>query len=153
RSCVSSLASKMTKNLVDEAAQPLLNDMAQMVEYSPFEVNETSDGYAAIESSRPERPFLLLWDITMSEIDGYEVLRQLGEQPDTAGIPFSFITAKADRDSLRQGMAMGADDYLTKPFTFDELMSAINGRLQRHQTLLESAESRIDTLKQQLARM
>lgn len=143
----------MTKILVVEDEQPLLNDMVEMLEYSSFEVNGTSDGYAAIEFARTERPDLILCDITMPEIDGYEVLRQLREQPDTAGIPFIFITAKSDRHSLRQGMTMGADDYLTKPFTFDELMSAINGRLQRHQTLLESAESRIDTLKQQLARM
>jgi signal transduction histidine kinase len=143
----------MTKILVIEDEQALLHDMVEMLEYSSFEVSGTSDGYAAIEFARSERPDLILCDIMMPMVDGYEVLRQIREQPSTAGIPFIFITAKADRDSLRHGMTLGADDYLTKPFTFDELMSAINTRLQRQQSVMELAEGRIDTLKQQLARM
>ena len=143
----------MTKILVIEDEQALLHDMVEMLEYSSFEVSGTSDGYAAIEFARTERPDIILCDIMMPMVDGYEVLRQLREQPATASIPFIFITAKADRDSLRQGMTLGADDYLTKPFTFDELMSAINMRLKRQQDVMDIAESRVDTLKQQLARM
>jgi signal transduction histidine kinase len=143
----------MTKILVIEDEHALLHDMVEMLEYSSFEVSGTKDGYEAIEFAQTHNPDLILCDIMMPTVDGYEVLRLLRENPSTAGIPFIFITAKADRDSMRQGMTLGADDYLTKPFTFQELITAINTRLQRQQDVMEVAESRVDTLKQQLARM
>jgi two-component system sensor histidine kinase/response regulator len=143
----------MPKILVIEDEQPLLNDIMEMLEYSSYEVSGTGDGSEALEFARQHRPDLILCDIMMPVVDGYEVLKQLRQHPATATIPFIFITAKADRDSMRQGMSMGADDYLTKPFTFDELTSAINTRLQRQQAVVDTVENNVDVLKQQLARM
>ena len=143
----------MPKILVIEDEQPLLNDIMEMLEYSSYDVSGTPDGNEALEFARQHRPDVILCDIMMPGIDGYEVLKQLRQHPLTATIPFIFITAKADRDSMRQGMNMGADDYLTKPFTFDELTTAIETRLQRQQAVVDTVENNVDVLKRQLARM
>lgn len=143
----------MPKILVIEDEQPLLSDIMEMLEYSSYSVAGTRDGYEALEMARESHPDLILCDIMMPAVDGYEVLRMMRENPSTSTIPFIFITAKADRDSMRHGMTMGADDYLTKPFTFDELTTAINSRLKRQREVVETVESNMDVLKQQLARM
>lgn len=143
----------MPKILVIEDELALLNDIMEMLEYSAYEVLGTCDGYEAIEVARTHQPDLILCDIMMPAVDGYEVLKQLRENPSTNSIPFIFITAKADRDSMRYGMNMGADDYLTKPFTIEELTNAINSRLKRQQDVVENVETSMEDLKQQLARM
>jgi DNA-binding response OmpR family regulator len=68
----------------------------------------------------------------MPKIDGYKVLTPLRQNSSTEAIPFIFLTAKATKDDLRQGMELGADDYLTKPFTANELLRAISTRLEKH---------------------
>lgn len=143
----------MTRILVVEDEQALLNDIVEMLEYSSFDVAGTGNGYEALEIARADAPDIILCDIMMPTIDGYEVLKNLRGDSATASIPFIFITAKADRDSQRQGMTLGADDYLIKPFTLHELTSAIHTRLRRHQDVLEKTENSMDQLKQQLARM
>lgn len=143
----------MVRILVIEDEQPLLNDLLEMLEYSSFDASGSKDGYEAIELARTQPPDLILCDIMMPAIDGYEVLKRLRENETTASIPFIFITAKGDRESMRYGMNLGADDYLTKPFTFDELTEAIRTRLKRQHEVVEETTRSMNALKQQLARM
>ena len=77
----------------------------------------------------------------MPELDGYGVLTTLREEPLTATIPFIFLTAKADKTDLRQGMELGADDYLTKPFTDTELLKAIAARFEKQAAIMQQYTS------------
>ncbi|MBT8375881.1 MAG: response regulator, partial [Bacteroidia bacterium] len=86
-------------------------------------------------------PDLIVCDIMMPEIDGYEVLDQLSKSITTRNIPFIFLSAKTEKKDVRKGMNMGADDYLTKPFLEDELVSAIRSRLAKAEILKENHAS------------
>ena len=82
--------------------------------------------------ARSESPDLILCDVLMPQVDGFEVLRQLRQLPATADIPFVFISASADLDAQRAGLALGAADYVTKPFLLPELAALIASRLRRN---------------------
>lgn len=92
-------------------------------------------GKSGIVLARKELPDLILCDVMMPEMDGLSVLRSLRNQSDTALIPFIFLTARARTEDVREGMELGADDYLTKPIQANALLSAVATRLQRHQQL------------------
>lgn len=92
-------------------------------------------GTAGISFAQIHQPSLIVCDIMMPDMDGYEVLRALRQNPKTAMIPFIFLTAKVTMADLRQGMNLGADDYLTKPCTVDQFLEAIATRLKRQQDL------------------
>ena len=81
--------------------------------------------------ARRESPDLILCDVMMPELDGYGVLRALQADAKLALIPFIFLTAKGEKDDLRSGMNLGADDYLTKPVANNDLVQAIEARLSR----------------------
>ena len=84
-----------------------------------------------MEMARREKPDLILCDVMMPELDGYGVLHALQSDPSLARIPFIFLTAKGEKDDLRSGMNLGADDYLTKPVANADLVRAIESRLRR----------------------
>jgi DNA-binding NtrC family response regulator len=99
-----------------------------------------AEGYSGLGAENGERgvelavqhlPDLVICDVSMPGIDGYEVYELLSAQPATAVIPFIFLSARADRANVRRGMALGADDYVTKPFTRVELLDSIRTRLRR----------------------
>jgi CheY-like chemotaxis protein len=88
---------------------------ATALELEGFTVHQAADGAAGIEAARHHRPDLILCDVMMPGIDGYQVLATLRADPALCHIPFIFLTAKGEKNDLRQGMVSGADDYLTKP--------------------------------------
>ncbi|MFM7447999.1 MAG: EAL domain-containing protein [Leptolyngbyaceae cyanobacterium] len=102
-----------------------------------FEVIDGANGQAGIDLAQTHEPDLIICDIMMPKLDGYQVLEQLRQIPETARIPFIFLTAKADRADFRQGMELGADDYLTKPFKRSELLGAITARLAKQETITQ----------------
>ncbi len=105
-----------------------------------FEVFEADNGRLGVEQARIHRPDLIICDIMMPELDGYQVLQILQQDPGTAWIPVIFLTAKVAKQDVRQGMVLGADDYLTKPCTVNEFLTTINARL-RKQALLHHMSS------------
>lgn len=143
----------MTHILVVEDEKRLLQDIVEMLEFSYYEVSRAANGEEAIQLLQSIQPDLILCDVMMPCVDGYEVLAAVRGSPRISATPFIFLTAKADRDELRHGMEQGADDYLTKPFTLAELLTAINVRLRRHAEISEQSERKVEHLKQQLARM
>ncbi len=143
----------MTKVLVIEDERYLLEDITELLQYTDFEVQSASSGKLGLTLAHDYAPDLIICDIMMPDLDGYEVLEQIRNNPDTANTPFIFLTAKADRESMRQGMELGADDYLTKPFTSAELLSAINTRLRRQSQIAVHSEQKLDNVKRQLTRM
>ena len=88
-----------------------------------------------VELVKSVKPDLILCDIMMPELDGYGVLHMISRNPDTANIPFIFLTAKSEREDFRKGMNMGADDYLTKPFDDIQLLNAVEKRMKRIEQL------------------
>ncbi len=143
----------MTKVLVIEDERYLLEDITELLQYTDFEVQSASNGKEGLTLAHDYAPDLIICDIMMPDLDGYEVLEQIRSSPETANTPFIFLTAKADRESMRQGMELGADDYLTKPFTSAELLSAINTRLRRQSQIAVHSEQKLDNAKRQLTRM
>ena len=108
---------------------------AELLEMAGFAVLTAADGQLGVAQALDHKPDLVVCDIMMPVLDGYGVLQIFNQNAQLAGVPFIFLTAKTERTDLRRGMALGADDYLTKPFDKTELLSAITGRLNRFQHL------------------
>jgi signal transduction histidine kinase len=140
----------MTKILVIEDVPPLLEDILMMLNLEGFEVLGAENGLIGVQHAREWHPDLIICDIMMPEMDGYGVLAELQKDPSQATIPFIFLTAKGEKADIREGMGLGADDYLTKPFTISELMNSVNARLERQTMLAERANRRLDDLREQI---
>ncbi|MEH2282984.1 MAG: EAL domain-containing response regulator [Nostoc sp.] len=121
--------------LIIEDEEAVRENILDLLEAEDFETLAAANGRIGVDLAISEVPDLILCDVMMPEIDGYGVLTALRQDPSTAIIPFIFLTAKSAKSDFRQGMDMGADDYITKPFTRAELLSAIMNRLQKHATL------------------
>ena len=126
--------------LVIEDEQNIRSDILRMLKYEGFEAIGAENGKQGILLAREQLPDLVICDIMMPGLNGYQVLSVIRSNPVTARIPFIFLTAKASKDDMRKGMRLGADDYLAKPFTITELLGAIDARLKRHETLLHDVE-------------
>jgi CRP/FNR family transcriptional regulator, polysaccharide utilization system transcription regulator len=122
------------KILLIEDDRVMRENTAEMLELADFEVITAQNGKYGVELAQTASPDLIVCDVMMPELDGHGVLYLLSRDTKTASIPFIFLTAKAERSDMRQGMEMGADDYLTKPFEEQELLNAVNSRLQRKET-------------------
>lgn len=101
----------------------------EMLQNAGFNVLSAKDGSSGLNLAKSELPDIIICDIMMPDIDGYEVMKKLREQPDTEAIPFIFLTAKVEMKDIREGMLSGADDYITKPVTATELIRAVEARL------------------------
>jgi DNA-binding NarL/FixJ family response regulator len=122
----------MTKILLIEDNASLRRNIAQFLQFDGYNVVSAENGRAGMECIRLEKPDLIICDIMMPGLDGYEVLAQIRSEASLASIPFIFLTAKGGMSELRIGMALGADDYLPKPVARLDLLDAVRTRLQRH---------------------
>ena len=129
----------MTKILVIEDEAPLRESIVDTLTFEGYDVVEAENGQQGWQQARSEKPDLIVCDIAMPELNGYELLLKLRENPSTALLPFIFLTARADRPFMRHGMELGADDYLTKPFSHADLLAAINARLARHSAIKQAS--------------
>ncbi|MFO7321546.1 MAG: response regulator [Chloroflexota bacterium] len=143
----------MTTILVIEDHELLRSQITQILELTHFEVIDAADGITGLELARQHRPDLVLCDIILPGVNGFDVLQNLRREPALDMTPFIFLSAKTDRASLRQAMALGADDYLTKPFTTGELLSAVRARLERRDAMKLAAEKDLEHARQQLIHM
>ncbi len=122
----------MTKKiLLIEDDMTVRENTAEILELSNYKVQTASDGQKGVEEALRFNPDIIVCDIMMPELDGYGVLENLSRNPKTQYIPFIFLSAKTDHKDIRKGMDLGADDYLTKPFEEEELISAIESRLAK----------------------
>jgi DNA-binding NarL/FixJ family response regulator len=121
----------MKKILVIEDEPEMRRNISVLLRYAEFEPIAAENGRKGLELARRENPDLILCDVMMPELDGYGVLQALRLDPTLARIPFIFLTAKGEKDDLRSGMNLGADDYLTKPVGNSDLVRAIHVRLRR----------------------
>src|SRR5512135_337832 len=100
-----------------------------------YDVLEAGNGVDGVDMARRELPDLILCDVNMQKMDGYLTLSVLRNEPSTAAIPFILMTGLADNAGMRHGMELGADDYLPKPFSIEELFAAVEARLKKAQAL------------------
>ncbi|MBN3926895.1 response regulator [Nostoc sp. NMS4] len=119
------------KILVIEDEIQICANIQQILSFSDFNTITANNGLEGLQLAKTEKPDLICCDVMMPGLDGYSVLTALRQDPLTESIPVIFLTAKVDRGDFRQGMELGADDYLTKPFSMEELLKAIKARLER----------------------
>mgnify|MGYP000521764894 CR=1 FL=1 len=117
--------------LLIEDNKEMRENTSEILELSNYKVFTAENGKIGVEKAQKEKPDLIICDIMMPVLDGYGVLHLLSKKPETANIPFIFLSAKAERSDFRKGMEMGADDYVTKPFDDIELLNAIESRLKK----------------------
>jgi DNA-binding NarL/FixJ family response regulator len=123
----------MKKILVIEDEPDMRRNICALLRYNDYKAIEAENGRQGVELAHRDKPDLILCDVMMPELDGHGVLRILQQDSDLALVPFIFLTAKADKNDLRDGMNLGADDYLTKPVANADLVRAIEARLRRYQ--------------------
>lgn len=112
-----------------------------------FKPLAAEDGVSGIELAKAQIPDLIICDINMPNMDGYETLKAIRQDPVTAPIPFIFLSGASDKINMRRGMELGADDYLTKPFTHKELLAAVNTRLEKQEELARQSEKKLNELR------
>lgn len=129
----------MKKILVLEDDENVRIPLVDLLEANGYDVTACEEGRAGIERAREEDPDLILSDIMMPDVDGYAVFEALQSDPKTAIIPFIFLTAKASPADFREGLGLGADDYITKPFESRDLLESIRVRLDKYDRISRAA--------------
>lgn len=125
----------MSKILLIEDNHDVRENTAEILELANYTVFTAENGKLGVEMAMQEKPDLIICDIMMPVLDGYGVLHMINKHEELKNIPFIFLTAKAERGDFRKGMEMGADDYITKPFTDIELLNSIESRLRKVELL------------------
>ena len=136
----------MNKVLLIEDNDDVRENIAEIISLANYDVLTAENGKIGIEKAKTFAPDLVVCDIMMPEMDGYEVLRTFAADPKMATTPFIFLTAKIDKADMRMGMNLGADDYLTKPFEENDLLEAIACRLNKHDSLKKQMVKNIESL-------
>ena len=121
--------------LVIEDNTDVRENLTDILELSGFQVTAAIDGKDGVEKALEVKPDLIVCDVMMPVLDGFGVLNILSKRTETYSIPFIFLTAKTEKEDIRRGMTLGADDYVTKPFYKDELLRVIDIRLKKAEKL------------------
>ena len=138
----------MKKVLIIEDNEDVRENTADILELAGYNVTTAENGKIGVEVAKKLLPDVIICDIMMPELDGYEVLQALDKNSKTSSIPFIFLTAKTEKIDMRKGMNLGADDYLTKPFSENELLEAIQSRLNKHDFLKREFSRSIEGVSQ-----
>ena len=139
----------MRKILLIEDDVVLRENTSELLELSNYEVISAPNGKIGVAIAKDIIPDIIVCDIMMPELDGYGVLEALTVNESTQHIPFIFLSAKTERSDVRKGMDLGADDYITKPFNEDELISAIESRLAKAAILKDIREKKVAKVEEQ----
>src|SRR2546423_9746371 len=137
----------MKRVLVIEDTPEVLSFVREAIRFKGWQPLTATDGEQGLRLAINQHPDLILCDVQMPMMDGYQVLQKLREAKASSNIPFIFITAEGEKPRMRQGMDLGADDYLVKPFTLDELLSAIDARFKKFESLVEEADEKLKRLR------
>jgi two-component system, sensor histidine kinase and response regulator len=132
--------------LVVEDEKEIRSNLVELFESESFEVFSAKDGLEGTEQALKHQPDIILSDIKMPNLNGLDFFNRLKKYPETRSIPFIFLSAKAEMQDFRSGMSLGADDYLVKPINIDEILTAVNTRLQKKDVEREELEDFKNTL-------
>ncbi|MBN1430651.1 MAG: response regulator [Anaerolineae bacterium] len=138
----------MTTVLVIEDELPILEAIVRILQYHHFDVIGAENGLVGVQMARLHLPDVIICDIVMPKLDGYGVLLQLSDDPVTAAIPFIFLTAIEDWSDMRRSMELGADDYITKPCSPQDLLTAINTRLNKQESMRDRYQQQMSELRE-----
>jgi CRP-like cAMP-binding protein/CheY-like chemotaxis protein len=118
--------------LIIEDNAEIRDNTSEILTLAGYDVHPAENGRKGVDMALAKKFDLIICDIMMPELDGFGVLHILSKKPETADVPFIFLTAKTEKSDVRKGMELGADDYLTKPFDDSELLNAVETRLRKH---------------------
>jgi len=137
---------KKKKILIIDDFHPLLEEIVEFVNMEGYKALSANDGVEGIQVAIQEKPDLIICDIQMPKMNGYDVYRTLEKIPETATIPFIFLTALTQVQDFRKGLELGADDYLIKPFELDNLLLTIKKRLEKHDRYSNINKNKLDAI-------
>ena len=131
------------KILVIEDDISIKDNITDLLEVNGYKVFSAVNGYDGLELASEIIPDLILCDVMMPKLDGFEVKKRISNDQTLARIPFIFLTAKTEYSDLRKGMNLGAEDYITKPFENKELIDAVKVRLNKYDELMNTAKDTV----------
>lgn len=140
----------MKKILVIDDAEFILDSTSTLLSFEGYDVVTASDGVEGVAAAKEHAPDLILCDISMPNLDGYGVIEQLRANKETESTPFIFLTAFTEKQNMRMGMEKGADDFLVKPYTRDELLAAIESQWKKNQIVQDKIQSKVDEVGKNL---
>jgi two-component system, sensor histidine kinase and response regulator len=143
----------MQSVLIIDDSEEVRSVIAKALDYFGFYTRQAKDGMTGVQLALDWRPDLIICDVRMPAMDGYRTLAAVRELPAIAATPFIFLTAASDKSDMRRGMASGADDYLTKPFTTEELLEAVTTRLARQADLQCEIYKKAEKLRQDIVHL
>jgi len=140
----------MQKILIIEDDLSVRQSTKELLEFVGYNVKVANNGIKGINTAVKFLPDVIICDISMPVMDGYAVLNELAKNSKTSAIPFIFLTAKAEPADFKYGMHLGADDYITKPFSSGDLLKSIETRLKKKEKIIKSVKNlnRKDSLKE-----
>lgn len=142
----------MTTILIVEDDDAIRNNITRLLKLEGFDIVSAINGRLGLERLRQVRPDVVISDVSMPEMDGFELLAAIRGDPSLASVPVMLLTALDDRASMRRGMTGGADDYLAKPFTRVELLDALQGLLKKKQRVAETVQTALTSHEEHLRR-
>ncbi len=125
----------MKRILIIEDDPSIQQSISDILEGEGYKIFTAMNGKSGLDLARELKPDLIICDVMMPVMDGYEVISTLLKEENTSLIPFIFLSARVEKDNIRHGMELGADDYLTKPFRIEELIKAVEIRLKKKEIL------------------
>jgi signal transduction histidine kinase len=141
----------MQRILLIDDHEELRTEMANVLELEGFAVDQAPNGRLGLERIRTQRPDVVICDLVMPDMDGYETLQAIRGDPDTEMLPFLMLTGRDEREQMRYGMEMGADDYITKPFKVGDLLRAVNAAFDKLARVERHAQAKLEQLREQVA--
>jgi two-component system, sensor histidine kinase and response regulator len=137
--------------LIIEDEPAIRESICDLLEIEGFSVIDTELGYQGMQIAEERLPDLIICDVNLPDTDGYHILAELQNSPAAKAIPFIFLTAKGTKADLRHGMNLGADDYLVKPCTAEELLGAVATRMERQEALRVRSQHQLNVLRNNIA--
>jgi two-component system sensor histidine kinase/response regulator len=134
----------MKKILVIDDAEFILESTSTLLKFEGYQVITANNGLDGVDVAFSSKPDLILCDISMPKLDGYGTLERIRASQETATTPFIFLTAFTEKQNMRQGMEKGADDYLVKPYTRDELIAAIDAQWAKHSLIEKHVQEKVE---------
>lgn len=133
--------------LIIEDTDFISETIATTLRFEGYNTVVADDGMMGLEAIAEHKPDLILCDVSMPRLDGFGVLTELRKNKALGTIPFIFLTAKAEKADMRRGMELGADDYLTKPFTAAELIAAVTTQIEKQKKVAQHYEEKLEELR------
>ncbi|HAV63968.1 MAG TPA: hybrid sensor histidine kinase/response regulator [Verrucomicrobiales bacterium] len=137
----------MKKILVIEDTPAMRELIVDTLTTHHYDCVAADDGLAGVDAARRYHPDLVICDIHMPRMDGYGVLEAIRTEATMSTMPFIFLTGATERTDIRRGMELGADDYLTKPFTIQELMASVTAQFEKQATIQRQSDRRLEELR------